>query len=821
MQMMRQKISHKVLIGLISLSAVVAWGILNPSKASAYVDNPAVPHAQEAFLEANCPASSTAPGQTIGIQWFSPTNISSTNGSGSTTIYATTAMCTNSNYNSVSDIRHFIVSVSRYQGTGNISFPGGTSFPLMNIGANDWQHASGPVTRSVSFTGLSNGYNCWTIEFDMSARYGSSTSNITGTGFTDLCVNYTLIVPAPTITSSGGCNPNGTGYVRATATGSGTWSYRLVRWDGIAGVWTDQTLIQNRPSGQQVEFDVSSWTSAATNFFHVRVRSDSTGIAYNTPSASPGYFTVGQCLPQPQPTTLYSVRIDDSQVSATGSSETTYGFGLAYGGNCYSSVVPGACNDGTLAEYPFSDNCIRIDGGACNTTNPANNVAYSLTPGNHTISISPSGVADGAWTLRGFKICAYGAGCTTQYLTQTSPQALRTGSSFVHNFLNGSNYTMRWIYTRTTAVPVCAPASQTIDVGASATLTATGGNGVYSWSSSPVVGANPASGSSYSRTYATEGTYTITLTSGGETDTCTVIVARKPYFKAYGGDVSAGSGFGGSCFNASAVINALNRGSAFGYAGAGTQLAAYAANEINEFSSAAARAGAPGPPKGLSFANNVAADEYGGNWNVGACMPNFYGTPTTEEAGPIVINSSYMDTTLSVGDPRQIITKYINGDVFIAENITYNTGATAFSPATQPFFKLVVRGNIYVGATVTRLDGVYIAQSDGTSGSGRFYTCAFQNSPTSFRPPNVVGLSSPEMVDGVAGCNRRLVVWGAVAAESIRLLRTNGTLTAAVSGEDRTSANQAETFIYTPEVWLGSQGDTFGYDAITGLPPVL
>jgi len=70
---------------------------------------------------------------------------------------------------------------------------------------------------------------------------------------------------------------------------------------------------------------------------------------------------------------------------------------------------------------------------------------------------------------------------------------------------------------------VCSPATQTVGVGRPASFTATGGQASKSWASPS---GSPASGSgaTYSTTYAGTGSYTVTLTSGPQTDTCAVTV---------------------------------------------------------------------------------------------------------------------------------------------------------------------------------------------------------------------------------------------------------------------------------------------------------
>lgn len=70
---------------------------------------------------------------------------------------------------------------------------------------------------------------------------------------------------------------------------------------------------------------------------------------------------------------------------------------------------------------------------------------------------------------------------------------------------------------------VCAPPTQTVNIGQPAVVNATGGTGTYSWSA-PGGSLTSGSGSSFSTSYAAAGTNTITVTSGSDTATCQVVV---------------------------------------------------------------------------------------------------------------------------------------------------------------------------------------------------------------------------------------------------------------------------------------------------------
>lgn len=75
--------------------------------------------------------------------------------------------------------------------------------------------------------------------------------------------------------------------------------------------------------------------------------------------------------------------------------------------------------------------------------------------------------------------------------------------------------------------PVCAPPTQTVGVNQSASLSATQGNGTYSWSAPGGLVAS-GSGASFATSYAAPGTYSVTVTSGGLSATCEVVVSPPP-----------------------------------------------------------------------------------------------------------------------------------------------------------------------------------------------------------------------------------------------------------------------------------------------------
>jgi hypothetical protein len=211
---------------------------------------------------------------------------------------------------------------------------------------------------------------------------------------------------------------------------------------------------------------------------------------------------------------------------------------------------------------------------------------------------------------------------------------------------------------------------------------------------------------------------------------------------------------------------------------------------------------------GLSFANSSSgiSDYWGGNLegllSYSHCIPDYYGTKSgsatqTRGGGTIVSNGS--TKTINAGG-KEII--FVNGNAYIGGNIEY-----ASHDATNiPKFALVVKGNIYIGPGVDRLDGWYIAQPDG-SNSGEFWTCHDgSNKPT-------------DQWMRVNCDDNRLTINGAVTAAHVYLGRISGSV----------GGPAAETVNFTPDMVLGGpffdetsagSGSTGAIQSLISLPPI-
>jgi hypothetical protein len=386
------------------------------------------------------------------------------------------------------------------------------------------------------------------------------------------------------------------------------------------------------------------------------------------------------------------------------------------------------------------------------------------------------------------------------------------------------------------------PSALSCEIFASPEQINSGGSSTISWSTNNATSftINGVSRSTTPGSFPTEELTANTIYRGivrgsdGSTASCekmiTVIVPPTPftgpYHKVYGGDVTVGGGFGDICeVDASATILGSNKLSGGNYVGAGTQLAAMALGVINGFGSS--QSNTPAKTKQLTLANTEDANAYGGNLNPlhKTCAPDFWvgqRTATEKTASSLSIatldaganqhegNVTFTGGNLALGQRK---TLYVEGNVRITGNITYNLDSPYTSIKSIPSFRLIVKGNIYVDPDVTELNGVFVAMPNGTddtTASGRFYTCS-----PDMRAPNAGELAS---------CNNLLTVYGSVLADLIKFTRTRGTVDNATTGEryNNNLGSPAEKFIYTPETWLTSDFGGIGdNDAFVTLPPVL
>ncbi|MES2971655.1 MAG: hypothetical protein V4702_05010 [Patescibacteria group bacterium] len=319
---------------------------------------------------------------------------------------------------------------------------------------------------------------------------------------------------------------------------------------------------------------------------------------------------------------------------------------------------------------------------------------------------------------------------------------------------------------------------------------------------------------------ATGGNVNVTMTlsggpvlSPGGNCTNTIRITNKPYARFYGGDMRVGCGVGST-----STLIGYNTGTG---QGAGVQLAALAAQQIKDFTSATGRT-SPGPPNGLSFANNAAAGTYGGLFGeVIDCPANPYEDvpgdaielldPVTAASFTAKKSHKYsgnLQLTLS-GFAAANTALFVDGDVYI-NDLTYDTAAVA-DIKDMPHITLVAKGNVYISNTLSQVDGIIEA-------GGKIYTCAV---------PSGGILVAPTSAQIGNDCNSKLTVNGALISPQMRFFRSFGSLSKGTPAEPSASTNIAESVNYNPADWFLPAPFTTknncdcSIQSATSLPPIL
>ena len=315
------------------------------------------------------------------------------------------------------------------------------------------------------------------------------------------------------------------------------------------------------------------------------------------------------------------------------------------------------------------------------------------------------------------------------------------------------------------------------------------------------------------------GVYTLTWTLSGnmlqEAVTCTqdIDAVYQPFFTVTNGDI----------FSPGDIISwngNNNPDSGIGYNGAGTNLAALASGSIQHFVTGTSLT-SPGDRTGLAFANTTSANPtYGGGYPVIAYSP-LSGSVATASPGTLDLSTLTSGVYTYNGDltisgqlqPGVGVTIHLeSGNLYIASpGVTY---ASYTAPNEIPRLSVYVKaGNIYVDNDVSEIRGMYYA---GGTGKGNFYSCASGMG---------VPIDLATSPTGYDDCNKKLTIYGAVAANNLILLRTWGNLGAFYTPDPVHPSESAEEFVYSPELWMVPDATTktgpVKFDLYTSLAPVL
>lgn len=224
---------------------------------------------------------------------------------------------------------------------------------------------------------------------------------------------------------------------------------------------------------------------------------------------------------------------------------------------------------------------------------------------------------------------------------------------------------------------------------------------------------------------------------------------------------------------------------------------------------------------------------WGGNSGILHCLPNFYKEVVDKGTVPISGN-----TVINIPDPipkgqRRLIV--VDGDAYINSNIEY-AGTNSWANVSEiPNLTVIVKGNISIDPSVTRLDGIFIAQPRPGNQKGEIFTCGDAS-------------GSVPLDQVVARCRNKLTVNGSFVSKKTVFRRANGFLTCprfegsdtlldpsiceegehAPINEPAGSNNIAEVINFSPEAYLTPLNSSLEtnlpfqkYDSIKSLPPVL
>lgn len=323
-----------------------------------------------------------------------------------------------------------------------------------------------------------------------------------------------------------------------------------------------------------------------------------------------------------------------------------------------------------------------------------------------------------------------------------------------------------------------------------------------------------------------------------------IVIADRPYLQIYQGDVIAGGKFeeDGENFCDSSVpggaggIRTFSRSTATRQIGSYVQYGAFAKSDIEDDVSAIDLTGftSRGPTSGsdsFTFSNTTNPE---GQFGVDNCMKNYYqvfddgsspvsgdfdlssisGKVTVKKNGPVRV---YRSGNSSISGKGAVL--LVDGDVTIDSDIDFRSGSGTLATDIDsiPYLIVVAKGDIFISPSVSKMDGVYVAQPDLPSNpnSGSIVTC-HDSTPADDN-------------DLYNTCKNQLRVTGSLIARKIEWKRTWGDLNdLAGSQNDRVEnnyyiGNASESINISPEVYFGlptSPRSYTKYDSLRSLPPV-
>ena len=545
------------------------------------------------------------------------------------------------------------------------------------------------------------------------------------------------------------------------ANGTVTW----MAWTGNSA--TGQGDVQRTPSGQGVDLyecqsGISIRGSDGSQYDIFHSCANPVGAMQGLPSSSPANFQPSSDFNGTgSPNTVYINPTESANVRLWNYISNYNGMNHAITGRAQLQTNSGAWQDIHEGGYTASGNGNTFFYEE--TVGPGRTIPGSITSGRPATMANASTLLESCFRLNitnaGGAILAGGAsnpspasclrlrGGNTTAQASASPEYIEPGqSSTLTGTINTSGY-RDWSGAAGANYGVTCSWTITGLAGGSLSPTGTSGNCNQTISSNnPIVAVSKTYTSVASAPIGTRVCLNITISvptglGTSSTQTSCVTVVAKPYFKAFGGDVSAGCTGSGS-----AQIRAWNKGSAGAFAGSGGTFAAFALGNINEFASAQGGSGAgniAGSAKGLTFASVTGTGNatYGGGFSNRPCVPDYYGSRPTSLS---TIGSTFNPSTAASGAYGRAgdlvigggtvasgrnVDVYVNGNVRIGGDVT---AANATNPSGPSGPAGVVASSVPNTVTETRLDFRWVTNGPTGSSSTGVRNSTTYSGPTGF-----------------------------------------------------------------------------------------
>ncbi len=336
-------------------------------------------------------------------------------------------------------------------------------------------------------------------------------------------------------------------------------------------------------------------------------------------------------------------------------------------------------------------------------------------------------------------------------------------------------------------------------------------------------------------------------------------VSNYPYFRAYSGELIAGSGFeqGGVCqTNELAGIRTyLDRtaNDPFALVGSGSQLLATAQGSITGFRTSTQNGADNAFPQRRVLANTfpdansyatafnstiTAEEDLGGRAGYPMCTADWLAdmpaggaaggavSLSTAPAGSSTVQryngDTYFTTSGAVSGKYRI---YVDGDAYIGPSgdaaIAYNNAGWT-NVGNMPSLIIVATGNIYISPRLARFDGVLVA-------NGTLYTCYAEALNAGDPRGNANKDTDVSLMSPNPCLDKRLQINGAVITNKLNLWRLAGTMNQSTPNETFAGSiiTAGETIRLTPEFYLSSPAGAVNnpenqfrdYESVNSLPP--